>query len=142
MAFDLDPVAVLEALRKDQSKSGLLGPDPADFKFNNATGYYKSKQNSLTPNIQTGLTDVAANNSTQDAVDTMADSNLYGIRMAGDALEAKMREDLAYRKRLADERYARRVSQGQSKGGFFNTLGNLALTGGKLYLASQGVPTI
>jgi hypothetical protein len=72
----------------------------------------------------------------------MADSNLYGIRMAGDALEAKMREDLAYRKRLADERYARRVSQGQSKGGFFNTLGNLALTGGKLYLASQGVPTI
>jgi len=142
MAFDLDPVAVLEALRKDQSKSGLLGPDPADFKFNNATGYYKSKQNSLTPNIQTGLTDVAASNSTQDAVDTMADNNLHGIRMAGDALEAQMREDIAYRKRLADERYARRVSQGQSKGSFLGTLGNLALTGGKLWLASQGVPTV
>jgi len=113
MAFDLDPVAVMKALQSEKSSSsGLLGPDPMAFKgsFPSAA---KAFSKNLDPTIQSGLKGIGSGaDSALFGLKEEAEANMDELRMAGDLLGNKANEEMAYRNRLASERFARRQAQG------------------------------
>ena len=112
MAFDLDPVEVMKVLRKESSSGGFSGPDPSAFKgvMPNAA---KHQNQQFTPSMEPGLSVISfgADEALHQAK-VLDDQFTNELRMAGDMLGNKANEEMAYRNRLASERFARRQAQG------------------------------
>lgn len=112
MAFDLDPVEVMKVLRKERSSGGFSGPDPTAFKgvMPNAA---KHQNQQFTPSMEPGLSGISfgADQALHEAK-ALDDKFTNELRMAGDVLGNKANEEMAYRNRLASERFARRQAQG------------------------------
>ncbi len=125
MAFDLDPVEVMKVLRKESSSGGSSGPDPSAFKgvMPNAA---KHQNQQFTPNMEPGLSGISfgADEALHQAK-VLDDQFTNELRMAGDMLGNKANEEMAYRQRLASERYARRQSQGAKDAAWMNLGGTV-----------------
>ena len=128
MAFDLDPVEVMKVLRKESSFGGPSGPDPTAFKgvMPNAARHQNQQ---FTPKMEPGLSGISfgADEALHQAK-VLDDQFTNELRMAGDMLGNKANEEMAYRNRLASERFARRQAQGAQDAAWLQAGGTIVGT--------------
>lgn len=125
MAFDLDPVEVMKVLRKEGSSSGFSGPDPNAFKgiMPNAAKHQKQQ---FTPKMEPGLSGISFGADEALYQAKVLDNQFTNeLRMAGDMLGNKANEEMAYRNRLANERYARKRYQGEQDAAWLQAGGTI-----------------